>query len=137
MPVYEYRCRSCRRKVSVLVKGFSGAGDVTCNFCGSKDLTRLFSTFATVRTDQDVYGDILDDSTLVNRMMQNDPTALVEWSRRMGGTEGEKAPEYQEMVERLERGESYESVVPEMQKRILGADSPGGPADDSGSGGED
>ena len=138
MPVYEYRCqnKNCRRKVSVLVKGFSGAGEVTCNFCGSKDLTRLFSTFARLRTDQDVYGDILDDPVLVNRMMNNDPTAMVEWSRRMGGTEGEKLPEYQEMVERLERGESYESVVPEMQKRIMG-DPAAGPAPDSASGGED
>jgi hypothetical protein len=122
--------------VSVLVRGFSGAGEVTCNFCGSKDLTRLFSTFARLRTDQDVYGDILDDPVLVNRMMNNDPTAMVEWSRRMGGTEGEKLPEYQEMVERLERGESYESVVPEMQKRIMG-DPAAGPAPDSASGGED
>jgi putative FmdB family regulatory protein len=136
MPVYEYRCKGCRRKVSVLVRGFSGAGDVSCNFCGGKELTRLFSTFATVRTDQDVYGDILDDPVLVNRMMNNDPTAMVEWSRRMGGTEGEKLPEYQEMVERLERGESYESVVPEMQKRIMG-DPAAGPAPDSASGGED
>src|SRR5512136_1534090 len=136
MPLYEYRCNGCRRKVSVLVRGFSGAGEVTCNFCGSKDLTRLFSTFARLRTDQDIYGDILDDSTLVNRMMHNDPTAMVEWSRRMGGTEGEKAPEYQEMVERLERGESYESVMPEMQKRIMG-DPAAGPAPDSASGGED
>jgi putative FmdB family regulatory protein len=137
MPLYEYRCKNCRRKVSVLVKGFSGAGDVTCNFCGGKDLTRLFSTFATVRTDQDIYGDILDDSALVNRMMHNDPTAMVEWSRRMGGTDGEKAPEYQEMVERLERGESYESVMPEMQKRILGEEPAAGPGAESASGGED
>jgi putative FmdB family regulatory protein len=136
MPVYEYRCKNCRRKVSVLVRGFQGVGEVTCNFCGSKDLTRLFSTFARLRTDQDVYGDILDDPVLVNRMMNNDPTAMVEWSRRMGGTEGEKLPEYQEMVERLERGESYESVVPEMQKRIMG-DPAAGPAPDSASGGED
>jgi len=137
MPVYEYRCKNCRRKVSVLVKGFSGAGDVACNFCGGKDLTRLFSTFATVRTDQDIYGDILDDSALVNRMMHNDPTAMVEWSRRMGGTEGEKTPEYQEMVERLERGESYESVMPEMQKRILGEEPAAGTGTESASGGED
>jgi hypothetical protein len=137
--VYEYRCKNknCRRKVSVLVRDFSPPSEITCNFCGGKDLTRLFSTFATVRTDQDIYGDILDDSTLVNRMMHNDPTALVEWSRRMGGTEGEKAPEYQEMVERLERGESYENVVPEMQKRILGGEPEAGTAAESASGGED
>ena len=137
MPLYEYRCNSCRRRVSVLVRGFSGAGEVTCDFCGGKDLTRLFSTFARLRTDQDIYGDILDDNTLVNRMMHNDPTAMVEWSRRMGGTEGEKTPEYQEMVERLERGESYESVVPEVQKRIMGGEPESGPGVESAAGGED
>ncbi len=141
MPVYEYLCKKCRRKIAVLVRGFSGTAEVTCNHCGGKEMTRLFSTFAMVRTDQDIYADILDDSALVNRMMHNDPTALVEWSRRMGGTEGEKQPEYQEMVERLERGESYESVVPEMQKRVLGTDSPSpAPGDSTGgaaSGGED
>jgi putative FmdB family regulatory protein len=137
MPLYEYRCNSCRRRVSVLVRGFSGAKDVTCNFCGSKDLTRLFSTFSRVRTDHDVYGDILDDSTLVNRMMHNDPTAMVEWSRRMGGTEGEKTGEYQEMVERLEGGESYDSVVPEIQKRIMGEEPAAGPGGEPAGGGED
>ncbi|MDM7999890.1 MAG: zinc ribbon domain-containing protein [Dehalococcoidia bacterium] len=139
MPVYEYRCQNekCRRKVSVLVRSLSEPVEVTCSHCGGKNLTRLFSTFARVRTDQDVYGDILDDPVLVNRMMHNDPKALVEWSRRLGGTEGEKTPEYQEMIERLERGESYESVVPEMQKRIMGMESEGGPAPDSSSGEED
>jgi len=132
MPVYEYRCKSCRRKVSVYVKGFSGTPEVACSFCGGKDLARLFSTFATVRGDSDIYEDILSDSSLVNRMMANDPKALLEWSRRMGGTEGENTPEYQEMVERLDRGESVESVAADMQQRELG-----GVADSMDGGGED
>ncbi len=132
MPVYEYRCKSCRRKVSVYVRGFSGTPEAACNFCGSKDLIRLFSTFAMVRTDMDIYDDILSDPDLTNRMMANDPTALVEWSRRMGGTEGEKTPEYQEMVERLERGENAEGVMAEMKQKEFAADSPA--ESDSGAG---
>lgn len=132
MPVYEYRCKSCRRKVSVYVRGFSGTPEVVCNFCGSKDLIRLFSTFAMGRTDMDIYDDILSDPDLTNRMMANDPTALVEWSRRMGGTEGEKTPEYQEMVERLERGENAEGVMAEMKQKEFAADSPA--ESDSGAG---
>ena len=130
MSIIEYQCKSCRRKVSVYVKGFSGTPEVACSFCGGKDLARLFSTFAMVRGDSDIYDDILSDSSLVNRMMANDPKALVEWSRRMGGTEGENAPEYQEMVERLERGESVESVAADMQKRELGGE--GASLDDGG-----
>ena len=135
MPVYEYRCKSCRRKVSVYVRGFSGTPEAACNFCGSKDLVRLFSTFAMGRTDMDIYDDILSDSNLTNRMMANDPTALIEWSRRMGGTEGEKTSEYQEVVERLERGENAEGVMADMKQRESAADSPAG--SDSGAGMEE
>jgi len=60
-------------------------------------------------------------STLVNRMMHNDRRL---WWNGPGGWNGTRgggrAPEYQEMVERLGKGESYESVMPEMQKKILG-----------------
>jgi len=122
MPIYEYWCKKCRRKVPLYVKGFSGIADPTCPNCGSQEMTRLFSTFATVKTDHDVYENILGDSDLVNRMMANDPKAMLEWSRKMGGTEGEKEPEYQEMVERLERGDSPESVVSDFQRRESGGD---------------
>jgi putative FmdB family regulatory protein len=122
MPIYEYRCKGCRRKVQVYVKGFSGKPEVVCSFCGGKELDRLFSTFAMVRGDSDIYDDILSDSSLVNRMMANDPKALVEWSRKMGGTEGEDTPEYQEMIERMERGESVESVAADMQNREMGGE---------------
>lgn len=124
MPVYEYWCKKCRRKVSLYVKGFSGIADPTCPNCSGKEMTRLFSTFSMGRTDHDVYENILNDSDLVNRMMHNDPKAMLEWSRRMGGTEGEKEPEYQEMVERLERGESVESLASDFQRQQFGGDEP-------------
>ena len=53
MPVYEYRCRSCGKKTEDLVL----AGDVAdyipeCAHCGSGDLGRLLSTFATQGGDK-------------------------------------------------------------------------------------
>jgi hypothetical protein len=80
-------------------------------------LTRLFSTFARLKTDKDVYENILSDSNLVKGMMANDPRALVEWSRRMEGTEGEKSPEYEEMMERMEKGEGWDKVASDMQEK--------------------
>ncbi len=117
MPVYEYRCNNCRRKVSLYVRSLSEEPEPVCTSCDSKNLTRLFSTFARLKADKDIYENILNDSQLVNRMMANDPSALVEWSRRMGGTEGEKNPEYEETIERLERGEGWENVAADMQQR--------------------
>jgi len=121
VPVYEYRCNNCRRKVSIYVKSFSEMPQPICA-CGSRELTRLFSTFARIKTDKDVYEDILSDSDLVKRMMADDPRALVEWSRRMEGGEGEENPEYQEMMERLEKGENWQKVVTEMQQRELASE---------------
>lgn len=119
MPVYEYRCVDCRRRVSLYIRGFSESPEPVCTNCGGKNLTRLFSSFARLKTDKDVYENILSDSDLVKGMMANDPRALVEWSRRMEGTEGEKSPEYEEMMERMERGERWEKVVGDMQESEL------------------
>lgn len=106
MPIYEYRCNNCKRVVSILVRGFSGAPDVTCTFCGSKDLSRSVSRFSVLKTDHERMGDVLEDSALVRGLEQNDPRALAEWSRRMGQEGGTvPEPEFKEMMERLERGE--------------------------------
>lgn len=106
MPIYEYRCGGCGRKVSLLVRAAS-TSPLACPRCGSGELTRLFSTFALRRTDHDVYEDILSDSRLISAMEGNDPRALAEWNRRMSrgaDTEGTE-PEYSDIVERMDRGE--------------------------------
>lgn len=122
MPVYEYRCNRCRRKVTLLVRGFSPPSRASCSLCGSEDLTRLFSSFAIHKPDKDIYEDILSDSRLVRGMLENDPRALVEWSRRIGEATGEgTSPEYEEMMQRMERGERWEDIVSEMQQKELGS----------------
>ncbi len=52
----------------------------------------------------------------------------------MGGTEGENEPEYQEVVERLERGEDMQRIASDFQQREFGGDES---ADMSSDGGED
>lgn len=117
MPIYEYRCNKCQRKLSVLVRSFSDKPEPVCDACGSKEVSRLFSTFARIKTDKDVYDEILNDNELTQRMMANDPTAMLEWSRKMEGTEAEKNPEYEEVVQRMERGEDIQSVITDIQGR--------------------
>ena len=50
MPIYEYRCDSCRKRSSALLPSFSSP-DPNCPGCGRADLRRTISTFATVRSD--------------------------------------------------------------------------------------
>ena len=106
MPVYEYRCNHCQRKVSLYVRGFSESSAPVCSRCGSTDISRLFSTFAIRKTYIDGYQDILSDSQLTRGLMRNDPKALAEWNRKMSrGSDEEIAPEYEEMMERMDAGE--------------------------------
>ena len=105
MPVYEYMCNGCQRRVSVLLRDPKSAAK--CPVCGGKDLSRRFSSFSVRGTYKDVYDSILDDDQLTSGMLRNDPRALAEWNKRMqGGMEsGHEPSEYDEYAERMERGE--------------------------------
>ena len=103
MPIYEYRCNSCRRRVSILVLSPSES-TLACPSCGGTELSRLFSTFSVRKSEQSIYDNILSDAQLVRGLESNDPRALAEWNKQM--SQGEKvAPEYEEMLEKLEAGE--------------------------------
>jgi len=104
MPIYEYWCNSCQRKVSLYQRGFSSF-ELSCPYCGGTELSRIFSTFTTRKTYRDAYNDILSDHRLVEGVMCNDSKALVEWNKRMSGDE-RTAPEYEEITERMARGQS-------------------------------
>jgi len=58
---------------------------------------------------KEIYDDILSDSRLMDGLTRNDPRALAEWNKKMSqGMDEETAPEYQEMLERMEHGEMPE-----------------------------
>lgn len=137
MPIYEYRCSNCKRKVSIFSRGFEPDPSTKCPQCGSTDLTRLFSTFRMGKGEtyyrKDFYEEILGDRQLVKGLEASDPRALAQWNKKMMQATGDEiAPEYEGFQERLEAGESYESVVTDAQSAL-------GLNDDSGapSGGEE
>ncbi len=103
MPLYEYRCQHCQHKVMLYHKTFTQSPSF-CPHCNHNALQRLFSTFSVGKTDKELYDNILNDSQLTRGMMNNDPRALAEWNKRMSRGEA-VAPEYEEMMDRMERGE--------------------------------
>ncbi len=48
MPVYEYRCKTCKDtvEISMTVKERAEHNGIACPECGGKELVRLFSSFA-------------------------------------------------------------------------------------------
>jgi putative FmdB family regulatory protein len=104
MPIYEYRCTACKRKVTVLTLRASEAVDPQCDRCGGRELVRLMSRFALVRSEDSRLDDLADPSSL-GGLDENDPKSMARWMRKMGKELGEDAgDDFDEMVDELEAG---------------------------------
>ncbi len=109
MPVYEFICNACSAPVSVFVRSMSSPVNGKCERCGSTDLRRLLSRFAVLQKGGGMGA--LDDASFMEGMDESDPRAMVAWARRMQAEMGDDAgPEFNDMVERMERGESMDDT---------------------------
>jgi len=96
MPIYEYRCRACGRRISLFFRTFSGVGTPTCPLCGSEDLERLISRVTVLRS----WGESLDrvpDPESLSDWDEDNPRETARWLRRLrqelGDEEGELSEE--------------------------------------------
>ena len=113
MPIYEYRCNQCGRNFSFLYGVARDSRDPACPACEGKELTRLISRVARVRSEEAMLEDLADPSKLGDF---EDPRSLARWAKKMGSALGE------------ETGEDFGDVVDEM----LEAEQRGAPPDESG-----
>jgi putative FmdB family regulatory protein len=125
MPIYEYRCLHCGRRVSLLYRTFAAASesDPRCPACQSKDLRRLVSRVRLLASEESRLEKLADPDSLGD-VDENDPRSLARWMRRMSQETGEDlGPEFNEVVERLEAGESPEAIENDLPD--LGGDDMG------------
>src|SRR5262245_55554733 len=88
VPIYEYECQGCRRRVSVRVRSLSRAPAPRCAGCGSAELNRLMSRFATVKSE-DARLESLADPSQYGDLDENDPKSVARFMKRMGREMGE------------------------------------------------
>ena len=124
MPIYEYRCNKCRKKVSILTLRVSEKVDETCDHCGSKSLTRLLSRFAMTRSEESRLDSLADPSNLTG-LDENDPKSMARWMRKMGREMGDEfgGQEFDEMIDEMESGKDPESGGEEDGSAGEGGDS--------------
>src|SRR3990170_1626631 len=104
MPIYEYRCGGCRRRVSIFQRSVSVSVAPRCPHCGSEDLARLMSRFAVVRGEEALL-DSLDDGSLMAGVDEKVPRSVAAWARKMGSRFGEElGGDFEEGVEEMESG---------------------------------
>ncbi len=119
MPIYEYRCRRCRGRFSVLTLHPNQETGAECPRCHSTDVQRLISGFATVRSEEEHIESLADPAMLAD-VDENDPKSIARWARRMQRTMGEELGEdLDQMIDEMEAG-NWEDEAGE------GAGNPGG-----------
>jgi putative FmdB family regulatory protein len=116
MPIYEYRCQDCGRKLSVFWRSRADVKPPTCQRCGSDNMLRLISRVRVARSEESHLEDMTDDAMLAD-LDENDPRSIGRWMRKMSQEMGEDlGPEFDEIVGRLEAGQDPEEIEKSMPK---------------------
>lgn len=108
MPIYEYRCPQCGRKstrIWMTLPSAAAEQGLACPTCGAAGLRRLFSRFASPKSEERRMESLMDDSTLAG-LDENDPRGMARLMRKVSEETGESlGGEEAEMLERMESGE--------------------------------
>ena len=124
MPIYEYDCGDCRRRVSLLLRTFAAAASPACPRCGGANLTRLMSRFATVKSE-DARLESLADPSALGDLDENDPGSVARFMKKMGKELGD------------DLGDDFDSAVDEAMAEgetggETGGETPGESVEPSG-----
>jgi putative FmdB family regulatory protein len=99
MPIYEYRCRDCRRISSFLLLNLQEPLAPVCERCGSSSLERILSRVH-VRLSEETRLERLADPSTWAGVDENDPQSMARLLQKMGREMGEDFPgEVDQLVE--------------------------------------
>jgi len=118
MPLYDYVCLNCRERFDVFMTYAEyGARPVACPHCQSGHVRRRLSRVRVAKSDESraesLAGDFSDPSALAG--LEDDPRAMGSMMRKMGKEMGEDLPpEFNEVVDRLEKGQSPDEIEKEL-----------------------
>ncbi len=116
MPIYEYRCKECGQKARKFWRSFAdiNPGVLECPRCGAHNWQRLVSRVAFIRSEEARLDDLADPSSLAG-LDENDPKSIARWMRKMSNQVGEEMPpEFEQVIDRLESGQSPEEIEASM-----------------------
>jgi len=121
MPTYEFRCQECGH----IVRRFYSYAEYdsahpSCPECESTQLRRLISRVALAKSEESRL-DSLDPESMIAGLDENDPKSMGRFMRKLSSEMGEDlGDEFGEVVERLEKGESPESIENSMPELSAG-----------------
>lgn len=128
MPTYDFVCLDCRKRFDVFLSYKEyGVKPVTCSHCGSSNIRRRVPRVRILKSEEARLEQFADPSMLNN--IDDDPKALGQMMRKMGKEMGEELPpEFDDVVDRLEAGQSPEEIESALPDLGMG-DTSGGDGD--------
>ncbi len=118
MPTYDYICLDCHKRFEIYLSYSEyGARPVACSHCLSDHVRRRVPRVRVAKSEEsrmdDLAGDFSDPSALAG--LEDDPQAMGRMMRKMGKELGEEMPpEFDEVINRLEKGQSPEEIEKEI-----------------------
>jgi putative FmdB family regulatory protein len=118
MPIYQYKCLACKKRFEIFLSYKEyGEKSVQCPHCASDHVQRRIGRIRVAKSEESRMDALTDPSGLEG--LENDPRALGRMMRKMGNEMGEEVPpEFDEVVDRLEAGQSPEDIekaIPDLE----------------------
>ena len=115
MPTYDYICNDCNERFDVfLTFAEYGRKKVSCTHCKSKNVRRRMTKVRIAKSEEGRIESMTDDFSGFEGL-EDDPKAMGRMMRKMGKEMGEELPsEFNEVVDRLESGQSPEEIEKEI-----------------------
>jgi putative FmdB family regulatory protein len=133
MPIYEFYCPDCNTIFSFFSRRVNTEKIPSCPGCGQSSLSRMVSSFSTLRNRDEVEDDDLplrgiDESKLMDALStieeadgidEGDPRQAARLMRRLTDMTGlSLGPRWEEAMERLEGGESPDEIEEELGEML-------------------
>lgn len=138
MPIYQYDCAGCERRVDILFRSVRRIGPAICPECGGTDLKRAVSQVARARSERERL-DSIDVNQELGRLESGDVSGFSRWARRMGRDLGsdiggefsalaDKADAGEDPIERVDPGHTLRYQVEKRRATLDGGSDSGTPA---------
>ncbi|MCP9455734.1 MAG: zinc ribbon domain-containing protein [Nitrospira sp.] len=82
MPIYEYACRTCKKRMSQLVLNYRHAPLPLCSHCGSHNVDRIMSRFAAPKSEE-ARLEALASSANLDSLDEGDPESMARFMQTM------------------------------------------------------
>ncbi len=118
MPLYDYICLNCQQRFDLfLTYQEYGSRIVECPHCKSRNVHRRVPHVRVAKSEDSRMDSMADEFSDPSALagLENDPQAMGRMMRKMGRELGEEMPpEFDEVVGRLEKGESPDEIEKTM-----------------------